>query len=267
MRITTILLMVGFALVAYQSKAQPELFSEIEEILKSKQNTITLPEFLDVLGLDGANYLKNQTIESVDIENHQKFEFFHAITFRTTWFRFRFLTDNSHSMLYSAVELLGERSESQKVFSQVHKEFSHYVSKHEDFYKIKLDTYDEEMLPFIPYVFGTGCDWLGKMPVKCEKMMELVAQNDKKQLLKWVKSMNPSIQTYGVLGLYLLKKKNKRLSIKRKDKKLIEYVRQKDTVLSHCSELDPISQIRIKLVLTDSYMESVWYAFKNRLVD
>ncbi len=266
MKIANVLPLLCFVLLSFQSKAQPELFNDIEEILKSKQNTITLPEFLDILGLDGLAYLQEQTIENVELENLQKFEFFYSVTFRTTWFRFQFLTDNSHALLFSSVELLGERSERQKVFTQVHKDFNYYMSKHESFYNVKIDTYDSEMLPFINYTFGTGCEWLGQVPPKCEKMFEMVRKKDKAALLKWVKSMNPAIQTYGVLGLYLLKKKrNDKLSLKKKDRKLIEYVRQKDTVLEHCSMLDPIDQISMKSVLTDSYMESVWYAFKDQL--
>ena len=51
--ITTLLLC---ALIAQPALAQPDVMPEIEKVLEEGRRSMTLPQFLDLLGLDGEEY-------------------------------------------------------------------------------------------------------------------------------------------------------------------------------------------------------------------
>ncbi len=57
------------------------------------------------------------------------------------------------------------------------------------------------------YDYGTFCGLHGGPPQKCNEMLELVRQNNYKELSIWLRSMNPEIAAYGYQGLFFLTEK------------------------------------------------------------
>lgn len=253
----TLLLCVSMAV---QSYAQPDVMPEIEKVLEEGRRNITLPDFLNLLGLDGEMYKTTRKIQGVEHFIFRRKSPYNKVSFQTNWFDFSFLTDAQHKILFSSVELLGVKTDEKRIFQQVHTDFQIFLEAHETFYEVKIDIDNEIMSPFKDFTLAID-NYINNSHY--ETLLNLVKQKDTETLERWLKSMNPTIQTYAVIGFEILKKQDANIKITKKQQKLITHVKQLEDKIPFHSSIDYNEEISIKEALSDSYLETFWYIIKD----
>lgn len=260
--LTTFLLALTTCTLAF---AQPNMLPKIENYLSEGKSSLTVTDLFDFIEVDKTQFFEKKNIAngSVDfIRDHGNFQ---KMSFSTDWFDFVLLVDKgSEKILYSKVDLSGRKSISdENVFQQYHVSFEQHISNHEKTYNVKIDLADEDMSPINNFTFGTGCGWNGPLPEKGMKMFELVKNNDQKTLMTWAKSMNPSIQCYGIMGLHFMEKRGAKLKLKKKDRKVIELVKNKKTTIDYCSNTDLNASTSMNSVLNEFFLDSIYEVYKD----
>jgi hypothetical protein len=255
--ITAILLCIAFVL---QLQAQPDVMPEIENLLKEGQKSMTLPDFLDLLGLDGKSFEDTKKIQGVQSFFYKNQFPYNRVSFQTNWFHFAFLTDTRQRILFSSVELLGVKTEDKRVFNQIHIDFQTFINVHEDFYKIKIDVADENMSPLKQFKLCIDLDMQNE---KFEAMIEMVNNRNITQLEYWLKSMNPVIQAYAVIGFDVLDRYDANFKLTKQQEKIIKHVKAMENSVNFHSNFDPTNEINLNLALSDSYLETYWYIIKD----
>lgn len=245
--------------------AQPGGLKKIEHTLFLGQEDMTVSDFFEYINVDKDKFFNNHSIDEGTIYYIREFETFSKLSFSTTWFDYMLLVDNSNDkILFSTVAISGVKSaNNEDIFKQYHSSFSKYLAEHEAFYDVAIDLADENMSPLNNFVFGTGCGWEGPLPQKGMEMLEYVKKGDDETLVKWLKSMNPAIQSYAVMGLHFMKKKGKEVKLKRKDEKLLEYVKNKKTIIDYCSNIELNATTPMNAVLNDFYLDTIWDLYKD----
>lgn len=254
---TTLLFCVGMTVTSF---AQPDVMPEIEKVLEEGRRSITLPEFLELLGLDGASYKATNKIEGVEGFNFKRKLPYNKVSFQTHWFEFGFLTDSRHKILFSSVELLGVKADEQRVFKQVHSDFQIFLEAHEAFYDVKIDVGNEIMSPFKDFTLEVDNFSSNK---NYTTLLNLVKTKNTEILESWLKSMNSTIQAYGVIGFEMIKKQNSSFKITKNQNRLIKHIKQLDDKITFRSSYDSNGEISMKEVLSDSYLETFWYIVKE----
>lgn len=224
--ITTILLTLVIGSFCF---AQPAKLKKIEEGLKNGKENMTVTQLFDMIEINKDKFYNEKKIGGGEVYFIRNLGAYQKLSFSTTWFDFMLLVDkSSEKILYSTVALSGVKSpDNSKAFKQYHASFSEHVKDHEKAYGVKIDLSNDEMSPLDNFTFGTGCGWNGPLPEKGMKMFEMVKEGDEKGLMTWVKSMNPSIQAYGAMGLYFMQKKGHTVKLKKKDKKYLNLLKIK----------------------------------------
>ncbi len=243
--------------------AQPDVMPEIEKVLEEGRQSMTLPMFLDLLGLDGAAYEASHNIEGVEDFSYRKKSPYYKVSFRTNWFDFGFLTDTRHKILFSSIELLGVKNEEKRVFEQVHTDFQSFITAHETFYKIEIDVTDKIMSPFFDFTLDVDAFETNE---QCKMMMTFVKKKDTESLEKWLKSMNPTIQAYAVIGFEIIQKQYTDLKPTKVQEKLITHIKQLDSSVPFSSSFDSNKLISLSEALSDSYLETYWYIVKDAAI-
>lgn len=255
---TTLLLC---AVIAQPALAQPDVMPEIEKVLEEGRRSMTLPQFLDLLGLDGKDYKTTHKIEGVEEFYYRKKTPYNKVSFKTHWFEFAFMTDTRDKILFSSVELLGVKAEESREFIQIHTDFEAFIEAHELFYNTTVDLTNELMLPFLDYTLK-----IDETNEICKQMLNFVKDNDTESLEKWLKSMNTTIQTYGVIGFELLKIREDGFKTSKEQAKYIKHIKTLNDVIPFLSNFDINTEIVIKDALTESYIETYWYIIKDSLI-
>ncbi len=260
--ISTILLTLIFCGTAF---AQPSELKRIETGLEEGKDNMSVSSLFELINVDKDQFFNQNKIEGGTIYAVRNYGSYQKLAFATTWFDFTVLMDNStEKVLYSTVAISGVKSPNKDdIFQQYHNSFAKHVKAHEKKFGVKINLEDEDMSPLNSFTFGTGCGWNGPLPEKGMKMFELIKSGDQTTLMNWVKSMNPSIQAYGVMGLHFLKKKGKTLTLKKKDKKVLGAVKSQKTVIDYCSNIDLNATTPMNMVLSDFYLDSIWELYKN----
>lgn len=246
--------------IAVQLQAQPDVMPEIESVLKEGQKSMTLPDFLDLLGLDGKAFEDTKEIQGVQAYSYKKQFPYNRVSFQTNWFHFAFLTDARQRILFSSVELLGVKTEEKRVFNQAHIDFQAFITAHENFYNIKVDITDENMSPLKDFKLCIDVDARNK---KFEEMIEMVNNRNIAQLEYWLKSMNPTIQAYAVVGFDILDKYDENFKLTKQQEKIIKHIKTMENNVSFRSNFDPTNEIALNIALSDSYLETYWYIIKD----
>lgn len=246
--------------IAMQLQAQPDVMPEIENVLKEGQKSMTLPDFLDLLGLDGKSFENTKDIQGVQSYSYKKQFPYNRISFQTNWFHFAFLTDARQRILFSSVELLGVKTEEKRVFNQAHIDFQSFIKAHEDFYNITVDVTDENMSPLKDFSLCIDLDMQNK---KFEEMIEMVNHRNITQLEYWLKSMNPTIQAYAVIGFDILDKHDESFKLTKQQEKIVKHIKEMENNVSFRSTFDPTNEIALNIALSNSYLETYWYIIKD----
>lgn len=241
--------------------AQPDVMPEIEKVLKEGQRSMTLPEFLDLLGLDGTTYKSTQKIKGVESFRFSKRTPYNKVSFSTNWFDFDFMTDTRDKILFSSVELLGVKDEEQKTFTQIHTDFEAFIEAHEQFYNTSIDITDALMLPIEDFVFE-----IDESNDLCKQMLFFVKNKDTESLGKWLKSMNSTVQTFAVVGFELMTLRDKNIKPTKEQSKYISHIKTLENEIPFRSSFDINTEISIKDALTASYIETYWYLIKESTV-
>lgn len=255
---TTLLLC---AVIAQPALTQPDVMPEIEKVLEEGRKSMTLPEFLDLLGLDGEEYKASRQIKDVEEFNFRKRMPYNKVSFKTHWFDFAFMTDTRDKILFSSVELLGVKAEDRRVFSQVHTDFKAFIEAHEQFYNTTIDLENELMLPLMDYTLEVE-----ETNEICHQMLSFVKNKDTENLEKWLKSMNTTIQSYAVIGFELIKKREEGFKLSKEQTKYINHIKTLDVKIPFLSSFDMNTEIVVKDALTESYLETYWYILKESSV-
>jgi hypothetical protein len=255
--ITAILICSAFVT---QLQAQPDVMPEIEHVLKEGQKSMTLPDFLDLLGLNGKSFEDTKEIQGVQLFSYKKQFPYNRVSFQTNWFHFAFLTDARQKILFSSVELLGVKTEDKRVFNQAHVDFQSFINAHEDLYNIKIDVTDENMSPLKDFRLCIDLDMKNE---KFEEMIEMVNNQNITQLEYWSKSMNPAIQAYAVIGFDVLDRYDANFKLTKQQEKIIKHVKTMENSVSFRSNFDPTNEIDLNIALSDSYLETYWYIIKD----
>lgn len=253
----TLLLCVSMAV---QSYAQPDVMPEIEKVLEEGRRNITLPDFLNLLGLDGEMYKTTRKIQGVEHFIFRRKSPYNKVSFQTNWFDFSFLTDAQHKILFSSVELLGVKTDEKRIFQQVHTDFQIFLEAHEAFYDVKIDVGNEIMSPFKDFTLEVDNFSSNK---NYTTLLNLVKTKNTEILESWLKSMNSTIQAYGVIGFEMIKKQNSSFKITKNQNRLIKHIKQLDDKITFRSSYDSNGEISMKEVLSDSYLETFWYIVKE----
>ena len=255
--IITTLICVAYALT---SDAQPDVMPEIEKVLKDGRQSMTLPTFLDLMGLDGKAFEKTKKVQGVQAYSYKKKFPYNRVSFQTNWFYFAFLTDSRNRILFSSVELLGVKTEDKKVFNQIHTDFQLFITAHEAYYNITIDIGDENMSPLKNFRLCIDLDMYNE---KFDKMVNMVNNRNIIELEKWLKSMNPTIQAYAVIGLDVLNRHDSDFKTTKKQEKLINHIKEQKNNVTFRSSFDPTDEIAINIALSESYLETYWYILKS----
>lgn len=258
---TTLITMLFFSVLV----AQPGELKKIEHTLFLGKDGMTITDFFAYIDVDKSKFFNDQQVEGGSVYYIREYEDFKKLSFSTTWFDYMLLVDiENEEILYSNVEISGVKSANKEdVFQQYHNSFETYVEEHEAAYGIDIDLGNENMSPLTNFVFGTGCGWDGPIPEKGLEMFELIKKGDQTTLTTWTKSMNPSIQCYGIMGLHFMKKSGKTVKLKKKDQKIVELVKSKKTVIDYCSNIDLNSTTPMNAVLNDFYLDTIWDLYKD----
>lgn len=244
--------------------AQPNQITNIQNTLKNGKDNMKIDEIFALMNIDRDKFFNEKKINRGQVYYIRDYEYFKKLSFSTMWFDFLLLVDNDDNLLYSTVQISGIKSpEFSNNFQQYHTSFANYQQLHEEFYGISIDLSDENMSPLNDYAFGTGCGWGESVPTKGREMFEMVKNEDVEGLVRWTRSMNPSIQAYGVMGLYFIEKNGGRVKLTRKDKKIIEYIKSKPTVIDYCSNIELNSTTPMNRVLSDFYLDNIWKLYKD----
>jgi hypothetical protein len=92
---------------------------------------------------------------------------------------------------------------------------------------------NENELFVTDFVYGSHCGFAGVNPKGRQQIDNWVAEKNKAELLKWLKSANTEKQVYAVDGLLQLKKSGIKLTDK--EKKIIKFICSKNGTLYVCS--------------------------------
>lgn len=260
--ITTVLLAL---VICGTALAQPSNLKKIEESLKAGKDDMTITQLFKLIEVDKDKFYNEKKIKGGQVYAIRTLGAYQKLSFATSWFDFNLLVDKSNEkILYSTVELSGVKSgTNSSTFQQEHSSFAKHVKAHEKAYGVKIDLSNEEMSPMTAFTFGTGCGWNGPLPEKGMKMFELVKKGDQKTLTSWVKSMNPSIQAYGAMGLHFMEKKGHTVKLKKRDKKILKFVKNKKTIIDYCSNVQIEATTPMNRVLNDFYLDTIWDLYKN----
>lgn len=253
--VTTLLLC---ATIAQPALAQPDVMPEIEKVLAEGRKSMTLPQFLDLLGLDGETYKTTHKIKDVEEFSFRKKFPYNKVNFKTHWFDFAFMTDARDKILFSSVELLGVKAEDSRTFTQIHTDFEAFVESHEQFYNTSVDLTDELMLPLIDYTLEVE-----ETNELCKQMLNFVKDEDTESLEKWLKSMNTTVQSYAVIGFEIIKKRDDSFKPSKEQLKYIKHIKTLESTVPFTSSFDINAEIAIKEALTESYIETYWYILKD----
>jgi len=248
------------AIVAVQLQAQPNVMPEIEEVLKKGQKSMTLPGFLNLLGLDGQLFEDTKKIQGVQSFSYKKQFPYNRVSFQTNWFAFAFLTDTRQRILFSSVELLGVKTEDKRVFNQAHVDFQSFINVHEAFYNIKIDITDEYISPLKDFKLCIDLDMHNE---EFEGMIGMVNNRNIARLEYWLKSMNPAIQAYAVIGFDILDRYDTAFKLTKQQEKIIKHIKTMESNVSFRSNFDPTNEIALSIALSDSYLETYWYIIKD----
>jgi len=245
--------------------AQPGELKKIEHTLFLGKDGMTITDFFAYIDVDKDRFFNDKKVEGGSVYYIREYDDFKKLSFSTTWFDYLLLVDiENEEILYSNVEISGMKSANREdVFQQYHTSFETYVTEHEAEYGIEIDLGNENMSPLTNFVFGTGCGWDGPIPEKGLKMFELIKKGDQETLVTWTKSMNPSIQCYGVMGLHFMERSGQKVKLKKKDQKILELVKAKKTVIDYCSNIDLNSTTPMNAVLNDFYLDTIWDLYKD----
>jgi hypothetical protein len=255
--ITAILVCIAFVV---QLQAQPDVMPEIENVLKEGQKSMTLPDFLDLLGLDGKSFEDTYKIKNVQYYSYKKQFPYNRVSFQTKWFDFAFLTDTRQRILFSSVELLGVKTEDKRIFNQVHVDFQSFIDAHEAFYNIKVNIEDENMSPLKDFKLFIDSDMQNQ---KFKEMIILINNRDITQLEYWLKSMNPTIQAYAVIAFDILDRYDANFKLTKQQEKIIKHIKAMENDIDFRSNFDPTNEIALNIALSDSYLETYWYIVKD----
>ncbi|MFK7946961.1 MAG: hypothetical protein AB8G11_05180 [Saprospiraceae bacterium] len=255
---TTLLLC---AMIAQPVLAQPDVMPEIEKVLEEGRRSMTLPQFLDLLGLNGEEYKTTRKIKDVEEFKFRKKMPYNKVSFKTHWFNFAFMTDARDKILFSSVELLGIKAEENQKFTQIHVDFEGFVESHEQFYNTTIDLTDKLMLPLMDYTLE-----INETNELCKQMLIFVKNNDTEHLEKWLKSMNTTIQSYAVIGFEIMKIRDDSFKTSKTQTKYINHVKTLESTIPFISSFDTNTEIAIKDALTESYVETYWYLIKDSVI-
>lgn len=260
--ITTILLAL---LICGTAFAQPSNIKKIENGLKAGKENMTVSQLFKLIEVDKEKFYSEKKIDGGQVYYVRDLGAYQKLSFATSWFDFMLLVDRSNEkIMYSTVAISGVKSGTNNTsFKQVHSSFAKHVKAHEKAYGTKIDLTNEELSPLSSFTFGTGCGWNGPLPEKGMKMFKLVKKGDKKTLMSWVKSMNPAIQAYGVMGLHFMKKMGHEVKLKKRDKKILKFVKNKKTVIDYCSNVQIEATTPMNRVLNDFYLDTIWELYKD----
>lgn len=90
----------------------------------------------------------------------------------------------------------------------------------------------EFLLPFKLKIYGDGCSFDGSPPKEAQMMYQFVKTKNKKELINWLKSIDPEIQTYAAEGIYYLRKKG--IKLNSEEKRIYNLAKSKDRVIITC---------------------------------
>lgn len=260
--LTTTLIAILFCSVLV---AQPGELKKIEHNLFLGIDGMTITDLFAFIDVDKDKFFNDKKVDGGSIYYIREYNDFQKLSFSTTWFDYTLLVDiENEEILYSNVGVSGVKSGSEEgVFQQYHTSFKTYVEEHEVAYDVEIDLGNEDMSPLTNFVFGTGCGWDGVIPEKGLKMFDLIKKGDQETLVTWTKSMNPSIQCYGVMGLRFMENSGQKIKLKKKDRKILELVKSNKTVIDYCSNIALNSTTPMNAVLNDFYLDTIWDLYKD----
>src|SRR6516225_5693592 len=82
-------------------------------------------------------------------------------------------------------------------------------------------------------IFGIACGYSATPEESTMKMIRLVNQNDKAQLLNWMNSNNPQNKIHGFVGLYFMKRNG--YSLSKDEKGQVDAAKRSNPVIDYCS--------------------------------
>lgn len=103
------------------------------------------------------------------------------------------------------------------------------LKNHQAIYNLDLDIKNNEEMPFEYFMYGHACGFGGNIPDKRFKLYSL----EYKEIARWLRSMNPEIQAYGLYGMYKLYNEGYKISIE--DVKIMEHLISIKISLNACS--------------------------------
>jgi hypothetical protein len=109
--------------------------------------------------------------------------------------------------------------------------------------------------------FGYGCSASGAMPEDGIKMLELVKRRDTTELIKWLKSISPVLQTYSYLGLKLLQARDS-ISLTDDTIELMQKLESSSNRVYSCSGCTFWNYLSIKDNLTADNVN--WFIDRNK---
>lgn len=138
------------------------------------------------------------------------------------WFDFNFLIRNDTIIGVKISE--SGRDLYDHIFE---KRFYSFVHDHETFYKTKIKDYKNEFGPFNFDYFGTYMGIHQSLLRDCRIMIDAYENENRNLLRKWLTSMNPEKQAYGVQGLYYLEK-HKGQKLTKEEQRLVDHIKNLD---------------------------------------
>lgn len=283
MRYTIIIFFLSLIL-PFQAHCQRNIGEQIakeriEEFAQSHQKqtiyslftrqTLTLSEFNQKLGLVIENhdssyfvntprhersdpkkwYFRYQVRRDLDFNVEQLIR---GVITKGFWLDFHLLIRNDTILGVKLLE--GGRTLYEKVFQE---KYDSYQKQHEEFYNVNLKKYDEEYSPFNFYNFGTFMGVHESILRHCYLMIKYYNKSDKKNLVKWLKSMNPELQAYAVQGLYYLNK-YKNISLTEEEVRLVNHISGRRTTV-HVNPMVPTKE-----VLNSEYFDEAYVLLKSK---
>lgn len=233
----------------FQSSSLTGLNRKIKEVQKDKSSTI------------GNIWIKRELNSKLNstVEYHQ-IRFDLIIPVREYWGQKAYILEVLSSKNQLIFKRLKDKDGHTVMFQHIKSSMDSFIKNHEKSFNTVVLGEMEEIKLFENDHFGSLCYFGGEMPEKCKEMMNMVNETSTPELVKWMKSLSPLSQAYGVLGLYILEKQGIKLS--EDTKELISFIKQKTIKIMTC-EGCIVTYQAMNQVLSDEYLNLTYKSLRQ----
>lgn len=107
-----------------------------------------------------------------------------------------------------------------------------FIGAHQRRFNSTFDLSKQELVLYEDEEFGWNCYACGQLPNKYVELIKIVESRDSMELIRWLTSISPQSQGYGVLGLTYLQSRGLKLS--KETESLIKLVRKQSVPIRTC---------------------------------